>query len=107
MNEQTKRVVIYGRVSTEGQSVQMQITELREYVVRRGWHCPSRSARDRQASKSGQGWLSRRRQPYCFFRSGTGRSVLSKSDYLLPIGQIARPWPGLGLPVENFYPVFC
>ncbi len=32
--------------------------------------CPSRSARDRQASKSGQGWLNRRRQPYCFFRSG-------------------------------------
>jgi hypothetical protein len=68
--------------------------------------CLSRSARGRQASKSGQGWLSRRRQPYCFFRSGTGRSVLSKSDYLLPIGQIARPWPGLGLPVENFYPGF-
>ena len=31
------RVVIYGRVSTEGQSVDMQLVELREYVARRGW----------------------------------------------------------------------
>jgi hypothetical protein len=42
-----------------------------------------------------------------FSGQASGRSVLSKSDYLLPIGQIARPWLGLGLPVENFYPVFC
>src|SRR2546429_85418 len=37
MNEPIKRVAIYGRVSTEGQSVGMQVTELREFVVRRGW----------------------------------------------------------------------
>ena len=37
MNEQVKRVAIYGRVSTEGQSVDMQVSELKEYVVRRGW----------------------------------------------------------------------
>jgi len=37
MNEHIKRVAIYGRVSTEGQSVALQVTELREYVVRRGW----------------------------------------------------------------------
>ena len=29
------------------------------------------------------------------------------SDSLLPIGQIARWEPGLGLPVENFYLGFC
>ena len=32
------RVVIYGRVSTEGQSADMQVAELTEYVFQRGWH---------------------------------------------------------------------
>ncbi len=31
------RVVIYGRVSTEHQSVDVQLVELRDYVARRGW----------------------------------------------------------------------
>ena len=31
------RVAIYGRVSTEGQNVDMQLVELREYVARRDW----------------------------------------------------------------------
>ena len=38
MTEQIKKVAIYARVSTEGQSVGLQVTDLREYVVRRGWH---------------------------------------------------------------------
>jgi DNA invertase Pin-like site-specific DNA recombinase len=37
MIEQVKKVAIYARVSTEGQSVSLQVTDLREYVVRRGW----------------------------------------------------------------------
>jgi len=31
-------VVIYGRVSTEGQNADMQVAELTEYVAQRGWH---------------------------------------------------------------------
>jgi len=31
------RVAIYGRVSTDGQSVDLQVTELREYAIRRDW----------------------------------------------------------------------
>jgi DNA invertase Pin-like site-specific DNA recombinase len=37
MAEQQKRAAIYGRVSTEGQSVEMQLVELREFAMRRGW----------------------------------------------------------------------
>jgi DNA invertase Pin-like site-specific DNA recombinase len=37
MAEQQKRAAIYGRVSTEGQSVEMQLVELREFGMRRGW----------------------------------------------------------------------
>ncbi len=36
---ETKRVALYARVSTfAGQSPEMQLVELREYAVRRGWH---------------------------------------------------------------------
>lgn len=35
----TERVALYARVSTlAGQSPEMQLVELREYVARRGWH---------------------------------------------------------------------
>jgi DNA invertase Pin-like site-specific DNA recombinase len=37
MNEGIKRVAIYGRVSTEGQSVDLQLAELNEYIAKRGW----------------------------------------------------------------------
>ena len=37
MNEHIKRVAIYGRVSTESQSTDLQLSELNEYIVRRGW----------------------------------------------------------------------
>src|SRR5215470_7238909 len=37
MNQQQKRAVIYGRVSTEEQSVDMQVSELTDYAERRGW----------------------------------------------------------------------
>lgn len=37
MKDNENRVAIYGRVSTDGQSVDLQINELREYVARRNW----------------------------------------------------------------------
>jgi DNA invertase Pin-like site-specific DNA recombinase len=37
MNAQIKKVAIYGRVSTDVQSVDLQLAELRDYVARRGW----------------------------------------------------------------------
>ena len=37
MKNNENRVAIYGRVSTDGQSVDLQINELREYVARRNW----------------------------------------------------------------------
>jgi DNA invertase Pin-like site-specific DNA recombinase len=37
MSEQIKRVAIYGRISTEGQSVGMQLAELNDFIARRGW----------------------------------------------------------------------
>ncbi len=50
----------------------------------------------------------RRRQPYCFFRSGQWAvSFLENRTICCPIGQIARWGLGLGLPVEDFWPGFC
>ena len=37
MNEQIKRVAIYGRVSTEGQNVDLQLAELNDFIAKRGW----------------------------------------------------------------------
>jgi DNA invertase Pin-like site-specific DNA recombinase len=37
MNEKIKRVAIYARVSTDGQSVDLQLAELNEFISRRGW----------------------------------------------------------------------
>ena len=38
MRNNDSRVAIYGRVSTDGQSVDLQVNELREYAARRNWH---------------------------------------------------------------------
>jgi DNA invertase Pin-like site-specific DNA recombinase len=38
MRNNDNRVAIYGRVSTDGQSVDLQVNELREYAARRNWH---------------------------------------------------------------------
>jgi DNA invertase Pin-like site-specific DNA recombinase len=37
MKTKENRVAIYGRVSTDGQSVDLQVNELREYATRRDW----------------------------------------------------------------------
>jgi DNA invertase Pin-like site-specific DNA recombinase len=37
MKSKENGVAIYGRVSTDGQSVDLQVNELREYAARRGW----------------------------------------------------------------------
>ena len=37
MRNDENRVAIYGRVSTDGQSVDLQVNELREYVAKRNW----------------------------------------------------------------------
>lgn len=37
MTEQRRRAVIYGRVSTQEQSVDMQVAELTDYAEKRGW----------------------------------------------------------------------
>ena len=40
--EKGNRVAIYGRVSTGEQSVDMQVTELTDYALNRGWHIVDR-----------------------------------------------------------------